>query len=107
MNQPLHTIRLRGAWSVTTDGTHTRPFGWPTALDPGERVWLVCSGWRGPASVAVNDTSVGELPTGVGHLAADITALLRPRNQLAITRDASAPTGEVVLEVRRADSAPG
>ncbi len=101
MSDALHTIRLRGAWTVTADGKryrHTRPFGWPAALDPHERVWLVV-GATPTDSVVVNGSPVG--------VEEDVTTLLRPRNELAITRDTATPPGEVRLEVRRADSAQG
>lgn len=101
MSQPPHVIRLRGAWSVTADGPrfrHRRPFGWPAALDPHERVWLVVAGAHATDGVAVNGVSL--------TAEADVTALLRPRNELVLTRDSDTPPGEVTLEVRRADSAP-
>jgi hypothetical protein len=102
----LHAIRLRGAWTIV-DGRHARAFGWPTTLDPHERVWLVCGSVTGPAVVAVNGTSVGEVPAGVHPFAADISTLLRPRNELVITAAPGAPLGDVGLEVRAADSAAG
>ena len=99
-----HTIRLCGAWSVA-DSRHTRPFGWPTTLDPHERVWLVCTSVVGPATFTVNGTPVGDLPAGTHPFAADISTLLRPRNELVIDAAPGAPLGEVGLEVRSADSA--
>jgi hypothetical protein len=98
---PNHAIRLRGAWAVTPDGgryRHARPFGWPAALDPHERVWLVVAGAAPTDAIRVNGSSVAH--------EADITALLRPRNELTLVRDTDAPPSEVTLEVRRADSAP-
>jgi hypothetical protein len=104
-----HTIRLRGAWSGTPAGArshHVRRFGWPTALDPHERVWLVCTSVPGPATVSVNGSAVGGCPPGECPFAADITQLLLPRNELIIEVPAGAPLGEVGLEVRPAGSAP-
>ncbi len=43
--------------------------------------------------------------TPIAH-EADVTALLRPRNELVLTRDTDQPPGEVRLEVRRGDSDP-
>ena len=102
MSAAHHAIRVRGAWTVTADGsrfTHRRPFGWPAALDPHERVWLVVAGALPSDSASVNGTSVAP--------EADITSLLRPRNELSVTRDSDVPPGEVTLEIRRADSAKG
>ena len=99
--EEVHAIRLRGAWTVTADGgryRHSRPFGWPAALDPHERVWLVIAGTATTDAVVLNGTPVDS--------EADITALLRPRNELALTRDGDDLSCEVTLEVRRADSAP-
>ena len=102
MSDPLHVIRLRGAWTVTADGPryrHTRRFGWPAALDPSERVWLVVAGTGPDDAMAVNGTPVGD--------EADITHVLRPRNEFVLLRSTDAPPGGVSLEVRRVDSAPG
>jgi hypothetical protein len=105
----LHSIRLRGAWMITPAGDrtrHARRFGWPTTLDPHERVWLVWASPAGPAAVSVNDAPLGTVPAGAGSFAADVTPHLRPRNELVIDAPAGAPVGEVGLEVRRSDSAP-
>ncbi|MBN9523478.1 hypothetical protein J0H58_34025 [bacterium] len=104
----LHTIRLRGAWTTVPDGDrvrHTRRFGWPTALDLHERIWLVCPDLPGAAAVALNGIAVGL--TAAGALAADVSARLLPRNELEITTHAGAHPGDVRLEVRPADSAGG
>lgn len=92
----IHTIRLRGAWAVAPDGTRSRKFGWPTALDPHERVWLVCDALPSPAAVSVNGVAVTP--------EADITPLLAPRNDLVIRIPAGAELGPVALEVRPADT---
>jgi hypothetical protein len=100
----LHTIRLRGAWATDSDGDrvrHVRRFGWPTALDPHERVWLVFPELPDPAAVELNGAAVG--PAGAS--AADVSARLLPRNELRITTHTEAHPGDVRLEVRRADSA--
>lgn len=102
MSDSLHAIRLRGAWTVTADGAryrHSRPFGWPAALDPHERVCLLVAGTAPTDAITVNGTSVG--------VETDITALLRRRNDLVLTRDTADSPGEVTLQVRRAHSARG
>jgi hypothetical protein len=79
---PLHTIRLRGAWSATPseDGVrYTRKFGWPTAVDPRERVWLVASGCRGLAVATLNGSNLTVEQGSPGSFAVDISAsLCRP-----------------------------
>jgi hypothetical protein len=99
---PPHSIRLRGAWAAAADGTHARNFGWPSALDPHERVWLVAAALTGPGSVSVNGVRVGELPAGAAAFAADITPLLRPRNELVVALPPGTAVGDVALEVRAA-----
>ncbi len=98
----MHTIRLRGAWEVTsTSGTvqHSRNFGRPRTLGPGERVWLVCERVPGSAGVSVNGKTVGTLPTD-GAFAADITDVLRPRNVVVFEVASGEPLGDVAVEIR-------
>jgi hypothetical protein len=107
---PLHAIRLRGAWAVTSaDGRdhHTRRFGWPTALDPHERVWLVCAALPKAGCVVLNGAPVGAVTAAGGPFAADITDHLTPRNELTIRVPVGTQPGEVALEVRPAGSAAG
>ncbi len=99
----LHSIRLRGAWATTPDGTRTRHFGWPSALDPHERVWLVVKFTPGPGSVSVNGTTVARVPEAGGPVAADITPLLQPRNELVLPGSVGGEVGDVALEVRAAE----
>lgn len=98
----LHTIRLRGAWTTELDGDrarHLRRFGWPTALDPHERVWLVCPELPVASTVELNGVAIGPAT------ATDISPRLLLRNELRITTHPGAQPGDVRLEVRRADSA--
>ena len=107
---PLHAIRLRGAWAVTPAAgrdRHTRRFGWPTALDPHERVWLVCAGVHGSASLVLNGSPLMAVAAPDGRFAADITDRLSPRNELTIDVSPGTQPGEVALEVRPAGSPPG
>ena len=103
-----HRLRLRGPWqwrSATAAGTLTLPgrlaesgvvtfsrrFGMPSNLDAHERVWLLRPD-AARASARLNDTP---LPPGP---ACDITALLRPRNELQL--EIAGTPGEVALEIR-------
>lgn len=101
MTDPLHTIRLRGAWEARPDAGRTRfvrRFGWPTALAPNECVWVVCD--PPPAELSANGVAL--TPP-----AADISELLQARNELVVTPEPGTDRGEVWLEVRAADSRPG
>ena len=97
-----HCIRLRGAWEVTAAGgrtRHTRRFGWPSPLDAGERVWLVCGPPPAAVEVLVNGERVGT--AGAGRpFAADVTPLLAPRNEVAFEGTSTDPPGDVALEIR-------
>jgi hypothetical protein len=102
----MHTIRLRGFWSVTASADnrshlHSRNFGRPRTLDPDERLWLVCAHVPGPAQILLNQTLVEELPAA-GPLAIDVTPHLRVRNTVTLVVDSDGPLGEVALEVRKA-----
>ena len=98
----MHTIRLGPPWqaAATTGGTrHTRKFGRPRTLGPGERVWLVCAHIPGAGSVCVNGARLGSLD-GPGPFAADVTERLLARNEVTVTIASDQPLGEVALEVR-------
>jgi len=103
-----HCIRLRGPWqwrSATASGTlilpgclaesdvvcFTRRFGRPSNLDAQERVWLL----RPDAALASALLNGTPLPPGP---ACDITAHLRPRNELQL--EVAGSPGEVALEIR-------
>ncbi|MFQ3592880.1 MAG: hypothetical protein SNJ82_06775 [Gemmataceae bacterium] len=103
-----HRIRLRGPWqwhSATATGTITLPgriaesglvtfsrrFGLPSNLDAHERVWLL----RPDAAEAPATLNGIPLPPGP---VCDLTALLRPRNELRL--DTIGSPGEVALEIR-------
>jgi hypothetical protein len=98
---PTHRIRLGSPWIVTSaEGRtrHARKFGWPRTADPGERVWVVCAAVPGPAAVSVNGEALGSVDSG--PFAADITHLLKPRNELAFDVASAEPLGDVALEIR-------
>jgi hypothetical protein len=97
-----HKIHLRGFWDTSSAGTgkaHSRNFGRPRTLGPGERVWLVCASVPGPAEASVNGQPAGSAPES-GPFAADITDLLRPRNTVVFTVASTEALGEVTLEIR-------
>ena len=96
-----HTIRLRGFWESATDGprtTHTRRFGRPRTLAPGERVWLVCPSPPGPVEVSINGRVVSE---AAGPVAVDVTDHLQPRNTVQLAAESAGSVGEVWLEIHR------
>jgi hypothetical protein len=100
----LHTIRLGPPWEVTAaagGSRHARKFGRPRALDENERLWLLCESLPGPTEVVVNGTSVGRIEVP-GPFAADITPLLRPRNEAVFTLASDSAPGAISLEVRSA-----
>lgn len=119
-----HRIRLRGPWTVTpTAGGSsrvvklpaqwdlvtgersgvrlTRHFGWPAALQPHERVWIIINGVTAPCTIRLNDQTLG--PVDGTFAEWEMTGLLQERNDLSITLSA-APRGavwdEVAVEVR-------
>ncbi|HYV38849.1 MAG TPA: hypothetical protein VE988_24410 [Gemmataceae bacterium] len=82
----------------------TRRFGYPGRIDETERVWLTLAGMDGMATVSLNNTPLGALDATQGPAEFDITALLRPRNELRVELEShDAPAGlwgDVALEVR-------
>lgn len=78
-----HTIDLSGAWVPPggADTTWTRHFGRPGGLG-GERLWLVIDGPTA-AAVILNGTSLPAAGAGPVYRV-DITALVAPRNALAL-----------------------
>src|SRR5438067_5673247 len=102
-----HRIRLRGPWEysdpsgIWPPGRLTMPaalpehagpvrlvrrFGAPGRLDSDERVWLVVEGLTAPARIALNGSDLGGAEQ-------DVTALLRPRNELVIELSAAPAQG--------------
>ena len=95
----MHVIRLRGFWITTAISgryRHARRFGAPRTLDPHEQVWLVGEPLRDSETVELNDTLLGSGPS----FAFDVTAALRPRNEVAILTESPTPPEEVRLEIR-------
>jgi hypothetical protein len=98
----MHAIRLGPPWQVTaTEGgtRHARKFGRPRALESNERLWFVCEHVPGAGEVRVNGELVGATGSS-GPFASDITTLLLPRNEVALTVASDAGLGAVVLEIR-------
>src|SRR5687768_7082609 len=81
-----------------------RRFGLPRRLDEWERVWLVCEGVSGGASCRLNGTEVELAAADVGLDEAEVTPLLRERNDLLLRVLGKGTDtqywGEVTLEVR-------
>ena len=80
-----------------------RRFGLPRRLDEWERVWLTCEKVVGRASWRLNGTEMW-LVEAEGGSEAEVTSLLRERNELAVRLDGTEPDcglyGDVALEVR-------
>jgi hypothetical protein len=74
-----------------------RRFGYPGRIDSHERVWLTFAGVADCADVTLNGTALGSI-TGPADF--DVTALLRPRNELVADVEGPGLWGEVALEVR-------
>jgi hypothetical protein len=81
-----------------------RRFGYPGRIDEHERVWLTFAGIDGSAEIRLNDCLLGYSRDHSGSLEFEVTALLRPRNELVVDVDGTAERrglwGEVALEVR-------
>jgi hypothetical protein len=81
-----------------------RHFGWPSSLDPHERLWLTFAAIEGTAEIWLKDHFLGRKEIAAISLAFEVTPLIQPRNCLAVTVDAPGGTGglwgEVALEVR-------
>ncbi len=80
-----------------------RRFGYPGRIDDYERVWLTFAGVEGEARAHLNGHFLGreDRPDGFEY---EVTALLQPRNELAVEVTGPATGGlwgEVALEVRR------
>jgi hypothetical protein len=80
-----------------------RRFGFPGRIDSHERVWLIVEGVADRAAIALNGAVLGRTQ-GTAPAEFDVTALLRPRNELIADVEGPAEGGglwgEVALEVR-------
>jgi hypothetical protein len=123
-----HRIRLRGPWEAEpVAGPAARPvtlpcpwadiapgftgavvfrrrFGLPRRLDEWERVWLTCEKVDGRSNWRLNGVEFAMAAAPAAGLEAEVTALLRERNELAVHVEGSGAHrglyGEVALEVR-------
>lgn len=116
----MHTIKLRGPWQIealeSTTGPlppptettvpgdwgdalgndfsgrarYTRRFGLPTNLEPNERVSLVIGRVDHSATIQLNGEALGEQTWDDGEIKYEITALLKPRNELQVVVTLSA-----------------
>jgi hypothetical protein len=81
----------------------TRRFGYPGRIDDFERVWLTVAGVDSSGELSLNGSAVGRLGASDPAFEAEITPLLRPRNELVVDVEGDEQGGlygEVVLEVR-------
>jgi hypothetical protein len=103
-----HRIRLRDPWvcePLPMGARFRRRFGYPGRIDAHERVWLTFAGARGRADVWLNGHALGRHDAGSGPFEHEVTALLRPRNEVVVEVDGTAEAGrptlqEVALEIR-------
>jgi len=103
VDSPLHTIRLRAAWEVNSDGVkpvHSRNFGWPKPLESNEELWLVCANVPGSATVTLNGGWIATSSVA-GPFAQNISQYVQSRNKVQFLVESPDPLGEVTLEVRR------
>jgi hypothetical protein len=80
-----------------------RRFGMPRQIDDYERVWLTFAGLTGVADISLNGQALGRYRDADCPLDLEVTALLRPRNELVVETEAGLDGGlwgEVALEVR-------
>jgi hypothetical protein len=100
----MHTIRLRGFWTSTTDANgrtqHSRNFGSPRSLDPGETVWLTGEGLPASCEFLVNGQSLGSTTQASQAFEFEITSLLKPRNVLTLIMASGSMQQELRLEIR-------
>jgi hypothetical protein len=81
----------------------TRHFGYPGRVDDFERVWLTAGGVEQVAELILNRVSLGRFVAADGSFEADVTSLLRLRNELSVNVEGGVDGGlwgEVALEVR-------
>src|SRR5690606_30109633 len=64
-----------------------RRFQWPTVLDPGERVFVVLTGYGGAGEVLLNGERLGCLEATATRREFDVTDRLRSTNRLEIMLD--------------------
>src|SRR6516165_6987722 len=61
-----------------------RRFGVPRQIDDYERVWLTFAGFTGVADISLNGQALGRYRDADCPLGLEVTALLRPRNELLV-----------------------
>jgi hypothetical protein len=106
---PPRRVTLPGRWAegglVGFAGRvrFNRRFGYPGRIDEHERVWITADGVTASAELSLNGTPVGRFRAEDGAFEAEITSLLRPRNELVVVVEGGIDGGlwgEVALEVR-------
>ena len=79
-----HRISLQAAWDAVAGGASwVRSFGRPTGVAVADRIWLVI---ERPAActVLLNGRHLPPIGGGLGAWRHDVTAALRPRNELRL-----------------------
>lgn len=83
-------IQLPADWGATLGSdfrgrvAYLRRFGRPTGLDAAGRVELVITRVDAMGSVRLNGQGLGDIPAGGAVWRCDVTARLRPRNELVV-----------------------
>lgn len=81
-----------------------RQFGYPSRIEPHERLWLTFGGIEGDVEILLNEQLLGKQQSGNSGLEFEVTAILQKRNRLTVNIDCASDQGgiwgEVALEVR-------
>ena len=100
----MHVIRLATFWSITKSASgrlqYVRSFGAPRLQSPQETVWLVGIS-PGNGTLTINGELAATLIAGKKY-EANITAMLKPRNEARIEVSASEnqSLGDITLQIR-------
>src|SRR5436309_14792376 len=83
---PARAVTLPCRWADVAPGfagavVFRRRFGLPRRLDDFERVWLTCEKVDGRSDWRLNGAGVAMAPNPAGGLEAEVTALLRERDE--------------------------
>src|SRR5436309_4806058 len=87
---PPCRMTLPGRWGAGGLGDFAgrarfrRRFGYPGRIDAHERVWLTFAGVDAAADVRLNDHPLGRHAGAFEPFEFEVTALLRPRNDLVV-----------------------
>ena len=98
-----HRIRLTAAWEPPPGGVGPwrRSFGRPAGLGTGDRVWLVLEEPAAADGLALNGSALTLAAAGAGSWRADVTGLLRDRNELVMAFVTTTPAPQDDVRRRR------